>query len=537
MMTQQKHIINKQILEVHLPSTVDAFAVQQELSALCRHQLRTVMDRIFDNTAHNAGDQPLQIDRLTLDLGQVSLDNFETVFEEELQEKLQEVLTVYQQSDAVVQKNTVNQTEEKTPLRAVAHYLKTGILPWWAKDRTKAYVLEQLEELLQKPNTTFITLLKQLRWNTQQLERFVHTSTEAQLLQSLQLVSDIPVQEIVPTLEKFQQRIHKKYGIALQKIQAAFWKTAFQKFDTYKDVKFFEQECFQGTLAVLGIDQKGNSKKHQAQDVYEIKSLVASYKTAQAKNTVWQEFFRQLSTIINNPFLDQLPAKMLKQWVQLLKDIGNIQEQTVDANSVLRPLAIYLQGVHKELQEIASKPAIMEIEKVSSPFEDTDFIPIQNAGLVLFWPFLERFFENLELIKDKNFINETARHTAICALQYLCEGDDQELFEGALPLNKLLCGVAIEEVISPITLSDQETAIAEGLLTAAIGQGPHWKNLSIEGFRISYLCRPGSLRTRDGHWLLQVQRETHDVTLEKLPWGFHTVKLPWMQDIIVVEWL
>ncbi len=536
-MTQQKHIINKQILEIHLPSTVDPFTVQQELSALCRHQLRTVMDRIFCNTTLNAGDQPLQIDRLTLDLGKVSIEDFATVFEEELQEKLQEALTIHQQSDAVAQKNTANQPEEKTPIRVVAHYLKTGILPWWAKDTTKAYVLEQLEELLQKPNTTFITLLKQLRWNTQQLERFIHTSTEAQLLQSLQLISDVPLQEIIPAFEKFQQRIHNKYSIISQKIKVTFWKTAFQKFDTYKDSKFFEQACFKGTLAALGIDHKGSSRKHQAQDVYEIKSLVANHKTVQVKNTVWQEFFRQLSTIINNPFLDQLPTKMLKQWVQLLKDIGKIQEQTVDANTVLRPLAIYLQRVHKELQEIASKPILMEIEKLSSPFEDTDFIPVQNAGLILFWPFLERFFENLELIKDKKFIDETGRHTAICALQYLCEGDDQELFEGALPLNKLLCGVAIDEVISPIILSDEETAIAEGLLSAAIGQGPHWKNLSIEGFRTSYLCRPGSLRTRDGHWLLQVQRETHDVTLEKLPWGFHTVKLPWMQDIIVVEWL
>lgn len=536
-MTQQKHIINKQILEVHLPSTADAFAVQQELSALCRHQLTSIMDRIFGNITHNTGDQPLQIDRLTLDLGKVSVEDFATVFEEELQEKLQEALTVYQQSDTLVEKNTANQLEEKTPLRAIAYFLKTGILPWWAKDTTKAYVLEQLEELLQKPNTTFITLLKQLRWNTQQLERFVHTSTEAQLLQSLQLISDIPAQEIVAALEKFKQRIHKKYGIASQKIQATFWKTVFQKFDTTKDYKSFEQECFQATLAALGIDQKGSSKKHQAQDVYEIKSLVASYKATQTKNTVWQEFFRQLSTIINNPFLDQLPTKMLKRCIQLLKDIGNRQEQTVDANSVLSPLATYLQRVQKELQEIVSKPTLLEIEQLSSPFEDTDFIPIQNAGLVLFWPFLVRFFENLELITNKTFTNETARHTAICALQYLCEGDDQKLFEGALPLNKLLCGVAIEEVISPITLSEEETAIAEGLLTAAIGQGPHWKNLSIEGFRTSYLCRPGSLRTRDGHWLLQVQRETHDITLEKLPWGFHTVKLPWMQDIIVVEWL
>ncbi|AXT52373.1 hypothetical protein D1818_16560 [Aquimarina sp. BL5] len=535
-MTQQKHIINKQILEIHLPSTADTFAVQQELSALCRHQLTTVMDRIFGNTTNNMGDQPLQIDRLTLDLGKVSVKDFATVFEEELQEKLQEAFTGYQQSDEVEQKDEVSQLKEKTPIRTVAYYLKTGILPWWAKDTTKAYVLEQLEELLQKPNTTFITLLKQLRWSTQQLERFVHISTATQLLQSFQLISEIPIQEIVTALEKFQHRIHKKYGITSQKIQATFWKTAFQKFDTSKDFKSFKQECFQGTLAGLGIDHGGSSKKYQAYDVYEIKSLVASYTTRQAKNTVWQEFFRQLSTIINTPFFDQLPAQTLQECIQLLRDVGKTQDQAIDANHVLIPLATYINGVQKQVQQIASKPKSI-VDQLPAAFEDTDFISIKNAGLVLFWPFLVRFFENLGLITDKTFTNATARHTAICALQYLCEGEDQELFEGALPLNKLLCGVAIEEVISPITLSEEEKEMAEGLLSAVIGQGPHWKNLSIDGFRTSYLCRPGSLRTRDGHWLLQVQRETHDITLEKLPWGFHTVKLPWMTEVLVVEWL
>ncbi|WP_299259833.1 contractile injection system tape measure protein [uncultured Aquimarina sp.] len=530
-MTPQKHIINRQILEIHLPTSADTFAMQQELSALCRQQLTKVMDRVFSNHTSVLGDIPVQIDRLTLDLGELTLDNFETVFEE----KLQEELTVYQESAAVA-KQRASGKEEKTPLRAVAYYLKNGILPWWAKETTKTYVQQQLEQLLEKPTNTFITLLQQLRWNTQHLNRLVHISTEAQLLQSLQLISSIAIKEITTTLQKFQQGVQVKHGFTKQKIQAAFWKTAFQKVTTTKVYSSFEQECLQETMVALGIADKGGDTTSQMRYAYEIRSIVADYKMWHTTNTVWQEFFRQLSTIVDNPFLDQLPAQTLQECIQLLRDVGKTQGQAIDANHVLTPLATYINGVQKQVQQIASKPKSI-VDQLPATFEDTDFISIQNAGLVLFWPFLVRFFENLGLITDKTFTNATARHTAICALQYLCEGEDQELFEGALPLNKLLCGVAIEEVISPITLSEEEKEMAEGLLSAVIGQGPHWKNLSIDGFRTSYLCRPGSLRTRDGHWLLQVQRETHDITLEKLPWGFHTVKLPWMTEVLVVEWL
>ncbi|GAA4274033.1 contractile injection system tape measure protein [Aquimarina gracilis] len=533
-MAQQKHIINKQILEIHLSPTADAFAVQQQLSVLCRNQLTTVMDRVFCQV--NEASLPLQIEQLTLDLGKVSLENFETVFTKKLQEELVE----YKQTEEVSKRQKNNNTEEETPLRAVVYYLKTGVLPWWAKQGNKTDFQEQLGQLLQKPNTTFIRLLKELQWNTKHLERFVYASAERQLLASFQLISELSSRDILKFKDSIQSKIQKKYTIEDKKIQRSFWKTAFLKHHIASTDRLFERECTHHLLLDLGIDHKENKIQRHIQYVYEIKSLVASCKQMFPKNPIWKAFFKQLSTVVTNPFFDQLPAQVLKQSIQMLQDLHSIQEQTlqkIDTNSLLKPLATSLQGLQKELERIKAQPQSMVTDQFSLDFEDTDFISIQNAGLVLFWPFLVRFFENLQLIANKTFIDETAKHMAVYALQYLCEGEDQEWFEGALPLNKLLCGLEVDEVVSPIELSEEEIAIADDLLTAVIERGPKWKNLSPEGFRASYLCRPGSLRTRDGHWLLQVQRETHDITLEKLPWGFHTIKLPWMQEIIVVEWL
>ena len=45
------------------------------------------------------------------------------------------------------------------------------------------------------------------------------------------------------------------------------------------------------------------------------------------------------------------------------------------------------------------------------------------------------------------------------------------------------------------------------------------------------------LSERDGGWLLRVERETYDVVLDHLPWSAAFIKLPWMDDLLRVEWI
>ncbi|WP_299183419.1 contractile injection system tape measure protein [uncultured Aquimarina sp.] len=533
-MVQQKHIVNKQILEIHVPKHSDTSKIQHELSSLCRNQLTTVLDRVLSQA--NVSESSLQIDRLTLDLGNVSLQNFETAFIE----KLQEELTAYQRADVVLEKPKSDNTHEETPLRAIIYYLKTGVLPWWSKQGNKNDFQEQLALLLEQPSSTFIGLLKELPWNPTYLNRFVYASAEDQLLASFRLVTDLSSAQILKTKNSILNSIQKRYTLEREKAINSFWKTAFLKYTIANRDSVFTKECTKEVLLDLGIDEKEELIADNSRYAYQIKRLVDSCIALYTQNAIGKEFFKQVSSLVNHPFFDQLPPKMLKETKSLLTDVSNTSKETIeelDVNDLLTPLALHLQGLQKELKHLGSKPKSIVTEQLSSPFDDTDFISIQNAGLVLFWPFLERFFENIGVMKDKNFIDEAARNKAICVVQYLCDTKEEELFEGDLLFNKIVCGLDIDTVVSPIKLSAEEKEIAEGLVTAVIAKGPKWENLSSDGFRASYLCRQGSLRTRDGHWLLQIQRETHDITLEKIPWGFHTVKLPWMKDILVVEWL
>lgn len=167
---------------------------------------------------------------------------------------------------------------------------------------------------------------------------------------------------------------------------------------------------------------------------------------------------------------------------------------------------------------------------------DVDAIPVSNAGLVILWPFLKTFLERLDLLDKNDFRDETARQRAAILLQCLASGE-VEVPEYLLPLNKVLCGLPLDapcEIDDPLLA--EEIDGCEQLLMAVIDQVPILNKMSVAGFRTSFLLRDGMLDIRDGAWLLRVERETHDLVLDRFPWGFQWVKLPWMDAPLQVEW-
>jgi hypothetical protein len=182
-----------------------------------------------------------------------------------------------------------------------------------------------------------------------------------------------------------------------------------------------------------------------------------------------------------------------------------------------------------------TKPAVTK-PMARSVEETHDAIAIDDGGLPLVWPFLPRFFSYSGLVTDDAFLSEAARHRAATLLFHLATGE-RVADETRLMLPKLLVGLDLDAVHKPgEPLADNEVAAAEDVLSALIGHAPMLGRISVEGLRSAYLQRPGSLTTRDGHWLLRVERKSYDLLLDRLPWSFGWVKLPWMAAPLQVEW-
>lgn len=164
---------------------------------------------------------------------------------------------------------------------------------------------------------------------------------------------------------------------------------------------------------------------------------------------------------------------------------------------------------------------------------------IQNAGLVLLAPFLASLFRNLNWVTGKNFVDSQLQQQAIALLQFMANGES-ETNEEDLLLNKILCNWPLEEALALLEpLSTEARQEAENLLQSVITQWTALKKNSIENLRYSFLQREGKLiQGPDGGWHLYIERQTLDVLLDRLPpgWGYSMVKLPWMQQILYVEW-
>lgn len=161
---------------------------------------------------------------------------------------------------------------------------------------------------------------------------------------------------------------------------------------------------------------------------------------------------------------------------------------------------------------------------------------INNAGLVLLWPYLSMFFKRLNFVKDKQFISDETKYRAVHILQYLVT-EQEETPEHELLFNKLLCGLDIYEPIPlGFKITGNEIEECNALLQSVINNWTVLKNTSIHGLRITFLQKEGILSKQSSGWKLNIERTTVDVLLDRLPWSISMIVLPWSNEMIYVEW-
>jgi len=167
---------------------------------------------------------------------------------------------------------------------------------------------------------------------------------------------------------------------------------------------------------------------------------------------------------------------------------------------------------------------------------EAETLYIKNSGIVILHYFLSPYFNDLGLLADGKFIDDTTHQRAVLLLYYLATGKNKAA-EFDLTLSKVLCGYPISETLpSAIILTKKEKTESKRLLEAIIDHWSPLKNTSVKGLRNAFFERDGRLTKKENGWLLTIEQKTIDVLLGKLPWGYSTIRLPWMQEILNVDW-
>ncbi len=225
------------------------------------------------------------------------------------------------------------------------------------------------------------------------------------------------------------------------------------------------------------------------------------------------------------------PSKEQTHWEQLCRRITTPEGSGKETDTLPAPAMP------------RSAPDDKPLERRNEPtpdapdFDDSERLYIDNAGVVLIGPYLPKLWEQLGWVAGNRFNDPETAWLAVQMIQFLCDGQPETPPEYLLALPKILCGFRPGALFEPPRpLNGEEMAAGDTLLKAVLEHAPGLGLKTAGALRGSFLLRKGVLRSGDFQWLLHVEKETYDIVLQKVPWGYQVLKFPWMEVAVFVEW-
>ncbi|ETS30677.1 hypothetical protein BB987_01515 [Photorhabdus temperata] len=160
---------------------------------------------------------------------------------------------------------------------------------------------------------------------------------------------------------------------------------------------------------------------------------------------------------------------------------------------------------------------------------------VSNAGILVLWPILPALFNRLGLLEKQKFIHRQAQFSAVDLLDYLIWGAEETQTERKT-LNRVLCGLTTNEDTESFPVEPETRLIADQWLDTIIRQLPSWKKLSRNDARQLFLQRPGELLVDKQEIKITVQHEPFDALLTDWPWPLNIAKLPWLDRPLRIDW-
>ncbi|MCB0612385.1 MAG: hypothetical protein KDC75_03735 [Phaeodactylibacter sp.] len=502
-MRPQKHIIREQLIELTVSNREDAWALQQEAGRIFRQRILPLIDRYCSKLAP---DTLIRIDTLLLDLGELDPKRLGQDLEEKMHRHLKSELAKVIRRQERTDSSSKGSFRTASQLELLQHFLHTGALPWWADSEDPELLSKAVRHLLtRQPGTIIRQVLAPIR-EEKYLNRLIYHFSDDLLLELLKAIDR--------QFFDFGKRLYSDL-IALVAVVPA-WRTL--------PFKRLRREIWKGIFYAVTVSDVA-SREEVVFDKWVVLHLASHFGFSLEQWKVVLADTKSANCVSEENGADGGGKEALHR----------LQSSLPEAITLLGGQDGAMGVKERERMHLLDEEPFVEVAGVKAA-GDTDELYIHNAGLVILWPFLPRFFENLGLMQDKTFVDAAAPHRAAATLQYLASGQADPP-EYLLPLNKIICGIDLEDPFEvDFELEDAELEACDRFLEAVIAHAPILRNMSIGGFRNTFLQRQGILSFEDGHWMLRIERETYDLVLDRFPWSFKIIKLPWMDFVLYVEW-
>lgn len=483
------HLIKKQVIELRLDKKLDAFRMQHLVSQHYWKDIIPELEKGFDDLSE--ADEVIYMDKLEIDLGEVTAMNIEkdkwsSLFVRKVMEKVKERL--------VIKSGSREMTKEGRALsiaRQWIFYMKNGYLPWNAIKVNSSWYDNVLEALATDISTIseLRDLIKQelftpVRIANQHKEDFLVKVTGILTAQN-QHILPVAIEELTKILS-FIQPSTSSLSPSFKAIKKEIW-----------------------IKVILAA-----AKKERSLSSDKIIEIILS------------DYLKEY------PFLEELREALFDELNYTQPALTKLFKKNINP-SIQSKITKKNQG-EREKNKAWGSSEQKPISKTKEVYQEGIFI--QNGGIVLLHPFIHSFFSRLKLVKNGSFTDKSSQQKGIYLLHFLATGKTEaEEYELVIP--KVLCAFPIENPVEAgVELSEAEIEEAGDVLTAAILQWEILRNTSIQGFREGFVQRNGKLLTKKDQWYLQIESNSIDILLDHLPWNLSIIKLPWMKDLLRVEW-
>lgn len=505
MSLSKNHKIHTTSLQVQFEGIEEGLGLQDRLALVFHEKVLPALEKEFD--IHADSDSTLVIDSLIIDCGYLSNENWEELLLQNILEQISKELASNHSNKPRLQ------TKEDKASQVFFFFMEKGYFPW----NSPFSFPNELE------NTVVLNQI------------FFEKLNKAILKTSL-----------------IRDRLFKSFSQGfLSKIFESLGEVLNPKiFLLYKTLQNLGEEKIQKELFLVFLNLRNKKNVLSNHDL--IKIIISN--SNKENVLVYRDFFRnelikdkefkeaflsiisESKSLDNDLILNSLIKGLHITYPDLYKTIGipkSIIKNFRSSKNLPEKAEINSKLPSDSIEDIQKNDSLLRKEFTTNADED---IFIENAGLVLLNPFIAGLFSNLELVKNQKFEDPQKRHLAAKILQYLVYGET-ELTENYYVLNKLLCGMDLFEVLPLTHEIDRESKNeCENLLQTVINHWEILKNTSVDGLRETFLQRSGKLIRVDQGWKLIVERKTVDILMDKLPWGIGIVKLPWMSEMMYVDW-
>lgn len=505
MSQSQNHKIHTTALQVDFEGVEGGLGLQDKLARVFYEKLKPALEKEFDELVDSK--TMLEIDSLVLDCGFLTGDDWEEKLLQNLQEQVRKELA----RDKYGKHNYIS--KESKASGVFFFFLEKGYFPW------------------NSPYTSPVELENAIGLNQKFIAKLDITFQKSSFCRN-RLFSSFSQKFITKIFEWLGKESNPRIPILFQTLQ--------------------KEEMEKTLKEMLLVFLPFGSKKHKLSTKKLIQTVISSLDNAgipalspffELEVTKDPEFQEAFASIISEPTNQNFALKINF----LLKTIERRSPEIVEDLKLSKTEIAMPRDQNNFSERIKQDHSDSENPTDEIPLTDLPFgkentlnskeeIYIENAGLVILHPYIRGLFENLKLTENGKFRDASAQNQALLTLQFLAYGDT-DLPENYLVLNKLICGMGVFE---PVTLKDKITEESknecEELLQDVIAHWEILKNTSVDGLRETFLQRNGKLTRVDKGWKLKVERKTVDVLMDKLPWGIGLIKLPWMSEMMYVDW-